>query len=232
MDKLSCKAPDRDRQQTEHFVNAIINPKKPNVVLKGRLCDACGVPLQVDAWYCRICNICFCLKCGADLSQIQKNQFPTCPMCDRKLDSGKTLKIIQDKQKFSNYITSTKAEFQNEEDLIRKCSRLFSQDVVYARQIWAMVKKDLPLLRRQTENKFIDKQAESFRPLDRGIIEYTPKTHIHHIPHIIKAEDVTEKKIVNIKDAKPIDGLEVEWKQGKLKPVNPKTYRGSFQDKD
>jgi hypothetical protein len=157
---------------------------------------------------------------------------PDCPMCDVRLDSGKALKLIHDKQKFSNYIGSTKAEFQNEEELIQKSARLFNQDIAYARQIWVMFKKDSPLLLRQIENKFKENQVKAFRPLDRGIMEYKPKTHIYNIPHMIKPAKENEKKTIDLKDVKPIDGLEVEWKQGKLKPADPKTYRGTFQDKD
>ena len=35
---------------------------------------------------------------------------------------------------------------------------------------------------------------------------------------------------LDLKDVKPIDGVEYEWKQGKLSPVEQKSYRSKFDE--
>jgi hypothetical protein len=79
------------------------------------------------------------------------------------------------------------------------------------------------------ENKFKDKQA--FRRMTTEVMEYKPKTTVHNIPNIIEPK-LKQNEEADLKEAKPIDKLDVEWKKGKLTPADQKEYRGTYQDKD
>jgi hypothetical protein len=39
-----------------------------------------------------------------------------------------------------------------------------------------------------------------------------------------------DDKNLNLKDVKPVDGFEVEWKQGKLRPADQKSYRSKLDE--
>jgi hypothetical protein len=227
---LSNNETARDRKRTQDFVRSLASYNKDVSSFANRLCDSCGVSLQSDSWYCKKCNIYFCYQCGKDFSQIQESIFPSCPMCDEKIVSGKGLKLIHDKKKVLKYVTSTKLEFQNEEELVRKITKVFDQDISYVRQIWSMVKTENPHALSEIKRKFKDQQDKSFRPIDDTLMEYNPKIHTHNVPNIIKPKSENEVEEINLKDLKPVDGSETEWKQGKMQPVEQKKYRSSFEE--
>jgi hypothetical protein len=227
---LSNNEAAQDRKRTQDFVRSLASYNNDFYSYANRLCDSCGVPLQSDSWYCKNCNICFCYQCGKGFSQIQENIFPNCPMCDEKLVPGKGQKLAHDKHKVLRYVSSTKLEFQNEEELIRKTAQLFNQDISYARQVWSMVKTENPHTLSEVKRRFRDQQDKSFRPIDDSLMEYTPKTHKRNVPNVIKPKSEKEVEKINLKDLKPIDGSETEWKQGKMQPVEQKKYRSSFEE--
>ena len=227
---LSDGEASRERKRTEHFVRSLADQSKDVFNFTNRLCDSCGVPLQSDSWFCKKCNICFCYQCGKDFSQIQEKIFPDCPICDEKLELGPGLELIHDKHKLLKYLTSTKLEFQSEDDLIRKASQLFKQEISYMKQVWFMVKEENPTLLSEITPHLASLQRKSFRPLDDSLMEYTPETQKHNIPNIVKAKSKNEEKAINLKDMKPVDGEESEWKQGKMKPVEQNKYRSSFEE--
>ncbi|MGA3289915.1 MAG: hypothetical protein ABSD42_06740 [Candidatus Bathyarchaeia archaeon] len=227
---LSDNEASRDRKRTQDFVRSLADYNKDVFSFANRLCDSCGVPLQSDSWFCKKCNICFCYKCGKDFSQIQENIFPNCPMCDERLVSGKGQKSIHDKQKVLRYVSSTKLEFQNEEELIGKVAQLFNQDVSYVRHVWSIVKAENPRALSDVKCRFKNQQDKSFRPFDDSLLEYSPKTHTYNVPNIIKPKSEDEVEKTNLKDLKPIDGSETEWKEGKMQPAEQKKYRSSFEE--
>jgi hypothetical protein len=197
-------------------------------VFRGRLCDSCGVLLENNIWFCTKCNTCFCSNCSQDFAHYQKNSFPNCPICGVRLGFEKGFNLNNDKQKVIRYIESTKSVFQDEDDLIRKTSRLFNQDFSYARKIWFAIKEENHAELKLMEHKFKDKQT--FRTLNNEVMAYKPKATIHHVPKVIEPAEKKKEETVDLKDVKPIDGLEVEWKQGKMSLVDPKKYRSTYQD--
>lgn len=218
------------RERTQSFDRDLEFKNKNSFDYADRLCDSCGVRLQSDSWFCKKCNVCFCYDCGKDFGQIQENIFPNCPFCDDKMESGKGLKLIHDKHKILKYATSTRLEFQNEEELIKKLAHLFRQDIPYIRKIWYLVKAENPRALSEFTRKFKDEKDNYLSPVDDTLMEDEPKTHTYNISNIIKIESKNEIEKINLKDAKPIDGLEIEWKQGKMKPVDQKNYRSSFEE--
>jgi hypothetical protein len=88
-------------------------------------------------------------------------------MCDEKLVSGKGLKLIHDKNKVLKYVTSTRLEFQNEEELFRKADQLFDQDISYARKVWSMVETENPRAFSEVKYKFKGRQDKSFRKVKK-----------------------------------------------------------------
>jgi hypothetical protein len=111
----------------------------------------------------------------------------------------------------------------------------------YVWHVLSILKKEHPELYRvnkKTKEQHAERQVRDhsgFRRLshkDKNIIVLEPKSHIVHVPRIAKPEDVAEKEPPNLKEMKPVEGFESVWKEGKMRSVKPKTYRGSFQDKD
>jgi len=144
---------------------------------------------------------------------------------------------MRDRAKVLKYIESTNSKYRNEKELVLKLARIFKIDYSYVWQILANLKKENPkLLRLNSNNRERQERDHSgFRRLsyqDKGIIVFEPKEHVINVPHITEPKSATEKETVNIKDMKPIDGIESVWKEGKMRPVEQKNYRGSFQDKD
>jgi hypothetical protein len=234
----------RDRKRTEEFVKSIINSEQEHYRSSNRLCDSCGTPVQNDQWECQKCNVNFCYTCGKDFGAMQKKMFPECPVCGIKLEAAKNIQLMQDKQKILRYISSTKvSEIRNREELCQRLARVFQKDDSYVKNIWFSLEKEHPILTRQISEKFKDQlsnqKSDHPRLGNRGRKNVmTKKTEEHTysfadtIPDTIKPENDEKKENLRIKDMKPIDGFESEWKQGKMRPVDQKTYRSTFQDKD
>jgi len=53
---------------------------------------------------------------------------------------------------------------------------------------------------------------------------------MYHVPNIIKPKSETEVDKISLKDLEPADGLETEWKQGKMQPAEQKKYRSSSEE--
>jgi hypothetical protein len=226
---LSNNEAARDRKRTQDLVRDLTSYNKNVFSFANRFCDSCGFPLQKDVWYCKKCNACFCKKCGDDFCLIQKVNFPECPVCRDLLDFEKGFVIIDDKQRMLRYIQTTKSEFNDEEDLVKKLALLFNEDIFYARKVWNQVKEENHSTLKLLENKFKDKQA--FRRMTTDVMEYKPQVIVHNIPNVIKPT-LKQNEEAELKETKPIDKLDVEWKKGKLTPVDQKEYRGTYQDKD
>jgi hypothetical protein len=92
------------------------------------------------------------------------------------------------------------------------------------------VKAENPRALSEVKRKFEDQQDKSFRLFDDSSMECTPKTHTYNVPNVIKPKSEDEVEKINLKDLKPIDGSETEWKQDKMQPVEQKKYRSSFEE--
>jgi hypothetical protein len=226
---LSNNEAARDRKRTQDLVRHLTSHNKNVFNSANRLCDSCGVSLQKDVWICKKCNTCFCNKCSSDFCQIQKKDFPECPVCRDKLDFEKGFVLIDDKQRVLRYVQTTKAEFEDEEDLVRKIARLFNEDIFYSRKVWNRVKEENHSTLKLLEDKFKDKQA--FRRMTTDVMEYKPKAIVHNIPNVVKPT-LKQNEEAGLKETKPIDKLDVEWKKGRLNPADQKEYRGTYQDKE
>jgi len=79
------------------------------------------------------------IKCGTDLAKYKRSSFQTVQCATENLILEKSSTNSR-QTKVAKYLKSTRAEFQNEEELIQKCARLFNQNYV-ARQIWLMTKR-------------------------------------------------------------------------------------------
>jgi hypothetical protein len=111
----------------------------------------------------------------------------------------------------------------------------------YVWYLLSMLRREQPELFRankKTKEQHVERQARDqsgFRRLnhkDKNLILYKPKSRTVHVPRIVESKNKKEEEPLTLKDVKPVDGFESVWKKGKIKPVEQKTYRGSFQDKD
>ena len=105
-------------------------------------------------------------------------------------------------------------------------SRLLNIEDV--KSIWASLEQQDPELITQITSKFKNEvlrhhyeqmQLEALQPQNK------PDSNA-----LLQEPEPPKLNQKNIKDAKPIDGLEVEWKNGKLKPADQTTYRSPYNE--
>jgi hypothetical protein len=139
--------------------------------------------------------------------------------------------LNSDKQKIINYLKSAKIkEIRNKYHLFEKLSDIFRKEPDYIKDIWSDLEKDYPDLVKRVVSKFQDEilkqkyeQAnyESLHPKRK--VRPTTET----FPESVTA---VKNESLNLKETKRIDGLEFEWKEGKMSPADQKTYRSKFDD--
>jgi hypothetical protein len=219
---LTNNETERDRKRTEDFVRSITKHTY-------HLCDACGVRGGTGHWHCKRCNAYFCYKCGKDFAAYQNKVAPDCPACEIELHSERDYQPFSDEQKILRYVTSTQVtEIRNRGDLFDRLSRLFNRDLLYIESIWSNLAQQNPSLIKQITAKFKDEVLKQH--YERAQFEALHPEHKSEnliVPEPIKLKDDGK---LDIKDAKPIDGLEFEWKQGKMSPVDQKTYRSKLDE--
>ena len=153
-------------------------------------------------------------------------------MCGEKLDPKGNVRLTLDKQTVLRYLKSTSLVDQNEDDLCHRIARIFHKDIVYSRQIWTAVKREHPILIEQLRNRVVLLQiAQQQKPHEKSSAAFRPNS-IYNLQNIKKLNQNLEKKDLEIKNLKPLDGFESEWKEGKMKPAEQKKYRSTFQDNE
>ena len=197
-----------------------------NIDAKSRLCDSCGSPIQREEWHCKACRICFCTKCGDDFTAIFKTDFPECPLCRKRLDFKQEFVPGDFKEKLTRYLQSTKSQFDNEEDFIKKSMILFKTDFYQTSRTWASIKTENHPVVKLTEHKFNDKKT--FRQMKDEPLVYQPKIRVRNI--VTKTQTRPKKSGSELKETNRIDGLTGQWRGGKMSPAEQKTYRSSYEE--
>jgi hypothetical protein len=153
-----------------------------------------------------------------------------------------TPEFLNDRLKVLRYVESTKSRFRNEKELCSKLAHVFKIEYAYVWQIWANLKKQYPKLAARTfsrtEDGMVERQERDrfgFRKSsnrDRDIMIFEPKTRVVNIPRFANPKSLPKREMLDLKEIKPVDGVESTWREGKIRPADQKNYRGSFQDKD
>jgi hypothetical protein len=219
---LSDGEEERERKRTQNFVKSLA--KNPL-----HLCDACGNHGGNDKWHCKKCNAYFCYQCGKDFARFQNKSIPDCPICTIKMQPQRDMALISDEQKIIRYVTTTHVrEINNKRDLFDRLAKLFNRDIIYIESVWSNLEQQNPKLIGQITSKFKNEVLKQhYQRLQFEALHPEAKNENIVLPESPVSID---KKKVDIKDIKPIDGIETEWKQGKMSPTDQKTYRSKFDE--
>jgi hypothetical protein len=110
---------------------------------------------------------------------------------------------------------------------------LFNKEIIYLESIWSNLEQQNPVLIGQITTKFKDEvlkqhykrlQFEALHPKAK----FKNAFDSSEMPTPIKFNKNDSN--LNLKDFKPLDGFESEWKEGKMKPVDQKSYRSKFDE--
>ncbi len=137
---------------------------------------------------------------------------------------------IPDTQKVLNYLKTAKIRnIRNKQHLFQTLSNIFKKDPERIEELWYELERTNPILIRLIISKFKDevlkqqyKRAnyEALHPKHRNALN---DSEVISPPH-------REEVNLDLKNVKPIDGVEIEWKQGKMSAVDQKNYRSKFDE--
>lgn len=138
---------------------------------------------------------------------------------------------ISNEQKILRYLQTANLrsgrirKIKNKQALLKRISEIFKLDLNMVEKIWLGFERTHPGLIAQVTSKLQDEvlrraHYEALHPKLEQPLDFAK------LPFV----SVTKNKELNLKEVKPADGTETEWKKGKMKPVEQKNYRSKFDE--
>ena len=137
---------------------------------------------------------------------------------------------FSDEQKILKYLKTAKIrKIKNKEQLLKKLSEIFRKDLDYIEKLWLGLERTHLDFIGQVTSKLQDEVLR--QQYERANYEALhPKREQTHDFSELPSTSYTKNEELNIKDVKPVDGVDIEWKEGKMKPVEQKNYRSKFDE--
>ena len=160
-----------------------------------------------------------------------------------KNNSQDSIEFLENKLKILKYIQATSIQARDDIELSLELSCIFDIHVSDILRILTILRKEnnsinwilerKKKMRKKPHHKKaakIDSQNVFSSSRSYPKIDYQKKTIFTVKP--LKTKAALEEAKSSLKEIKPIDGFESEWKEGKMSPVIQKNYRSTYQDKD
>jgi hypothetical protein len=139
---------------------------------------------------------------------------------------------IPDEQKILNYIRSAKIRrFRNKEELLRKLSEILKNEPEDIETMWVNLERKYPVIIKQVTSKLQDEiLKKQYEQANYDALHPKHKNTIDTFEISPESIESSKAKNLNLKDVKPLDGIEFEWKQGKMNPAEQKNYRSKLDE--
>ncbi len=137
---------------------------------------------------------------------------------------------ISDMEKVHNYLKNAKVRgIRNKEHLFQKLADLFRIEPDNMEEIWSNLVRKYPVFIREITSRFQDEVLRRrYEQANYEALHPKRKKATDHSEIVL--ERIAKNEDVSLKDVKRINGVEYEWTQGKLTPIEQKSYRSKFDE--